>query len=134
MATARVELRIAADADAVWKVIGDFETGPLKMAPGHVIECRTDRDIRTVVFADGTVARERLVTIEDSQRRIVYAVLGDTVKPEHDNASMQVLPLGYRSCRLIWLHDVLPSDLAESLAAAMREGGSVIKATLETSE
>lgn len=132
MATARAELRIAADADAVWKVVGDFETGPLKMPPGHVIECRTDWDIRTVVFADGTVARERLVAIEDSQRRIAYAVLGGTVKPEHDNASMQVVPLGYRSCRLIWIHDVLPNDLAKALAAAMREGGPMIKATFET--
>jgi len=29
VATARVELRIAADPDLVWKLIGDFDPGPV---------------------------------------------------------------------------------------------------------
>ena len=131
MATARMELSVAADADSVWMVIGDFAAGPLRMAPGHVTGCETHGDTRTVAFADGTVARERLVAIDDERRRIVYAVLGDTLRPEHDNASMQVLPADEGSCTLVWIHDVLPDELADPIRSAMQDAGGVITATLE---
>ncbi len=131
MATARMELSVAADADAVWTVIGDFAAGPLRMAPGHVAACETDGDTRTVAFADGTVARERLVAIDDERRRIVYTVLGDTLRPEHDNASMQVLPRDERACTLVWTHDVLPDELADPIRSAMQAAVGVITATLE---
>jgi hypothetical protein len=131
VATARVELPLGAGAEAVWTVVGDFATGPLRMARGHVTGCVARRDVRTVVFADGTVARERLVAVEVSERRIVYAVIGGTLQPEHDNACMQVHPLADGSCRLVWIHDVLPHGLAPQLQAAMRDAGTVIAATFE---
>ncbi len=33
---------IRASADNVGKVIREFETGPSRMAPGHVVDTRTD--------------------------------------------------------------------------------------------
>ena len=131
MATARMELSVAADADTVWTVIGDFASGPLRMAPGHVTACQTHGDTRTVAFADGTVARERLVALDDERRRIVYAVVGDTLRPEHDNASMQVLPVDESACTLVWIHDVLPDELADPIRSAMQDASGVITATLE---
>jgi hypothetical protein len=131
MASICKEILIRSSAEEVWEVIGDFSTGPSRMAPGFVVDTCVDADSRVVTFADGTVARERLVSVNHDIRRIVYAVVGDSIRPAHDNASMQVVADGEAHCRLVWIHDVLPDDLATSLDTAMTHGLTVIKQTLE---
>lgn len=132
MATARTEIIIDANADDVWEVIRDFEKGPLRMAHGHVTGSRIEDGIRVVTFASGSVARERFIAVEDEQRRIVFSIIGGTVVPEHDNASMQVFEDGEGRCRFVWIHDVLPDALAAPLRAAMEQGNVAIKRTLGT--
>ncbi|MFD2768603.1 SRPBCC family protein [Micromonospora eburnea] len=132
MASIRNEISIKSSADDVWKVIGDFGTGPSRMAPGYVVDTRIDGDCRVVTFADGTVARERFISVDGDARRIVYTVIGDTLCPNHDNASMQVVAEDQHHCRLIWIHDVLPDDLAVPIQTAMAQGAAVIKRTLES--
>ena len=133
MASVRTEISITAPVEAVWDVVRDFGSGPRRMAPGYVTDSRrADAQTRLVTFANGTVARERLVAVDDEQRRVVYAIVGDTLRPDHDNAAMQVLPDGEGRCRFVWIHDVLPDDLAAPLHAAMQEASVVIKRTLET--
>jgi Polyketide cyclase / dehydrase and lipid transport len=129
MASIRKEITIRSSAEEVWEVIGDFSAGPSRMAPGFVVDTRADGDSRVVTFADGTVARERLVSIDHDTRRIVYTVVGESIRPDHDNASMQVVADGEAHCRLVWIHDVLPDDLATSLDAAMTHGLTVIEQT-----
>ncbi|MEU1665714.1 SRPBCC family protein [Streptomyces sparsogenes] len=131
MASISKELPLEVGADEAWEVIRDFGAGPSRMAPGFVADTRVEADSRVVTFADGSVARERFVSLDDEARRIVYAVVGDTLRPAHDNASMQVVAEGEGRCRLIWIHDVLPDDLAEPIGAAMVQGMDVIKRTLE---
>jgi hypothetical protein len=132
MASISKEIVIGCSADDVWAVIGDFATGPSRMAPGFVAATRVEADVRVVTFVDGAVARERFVALDDDNRRIVYTVIGDSLHPAHDNASMQVLNDGEDRCRLIWIHDVLPDDLAPALDAAMTHGSAVIKNNFET--
>lgn len=131
MASIRKEVLIESSAEDVWEVIGDFAAGASRMAPGFVVDTRTEADCRVVTFAHGAVARERLVSLDHDMRRIVYAVVGDSLQLVHDNASMQVIADGELRCRLVWIHDVLPDDLAPSLDAAMTHGLTVIKQTLE---
>ncbi len=131
MASIRTEFPIDVDASRVWQVIGDWADGPVRMARGLVVSSDAEGTVRVVTFADGMIARERLVTREDDARRIVYSMVGDTVRPEHDNAVMQIVPEGADRCRFIWTRDVLPDELAESLRAAMEDAGAVIKRTLE---
>ena len=131
MASIRTEFPIDVDASRVWQVIGDWADGPVRMARGLVVSSDAEGTVRVVTFADGMIARERLVTREDDARRIVYSMVGDTVRPEHDNAVMQIVPEGADRCRFIWTRDVLPDELAESLRAAMEDAGAAIKRTLE---
>ncbi|QKW32836.1 SRPBCC family protein [Actinomadura sp. NAK00032] len=130
MASIRKEISIRSSAEEVWEVIGDFGAGPSRMAPGFVVDTRVDGDSRVVTFADGTVARERFVSIDHETRRIVYAVVGESMQPDHDNASMQVVADGEAQCRLVWVHDVLPDDLATPIGTAMTHGLAVIQKTL----
>ena len=133
MGTVRVELVLNAHPDRVWQVIGSFAAGPQQMAPGFVTDYRVDGEVRTVFFADGAVSQERLVAVEENQRRIVYAIVGGSQEPDHDNASMQVLSGEDGTCTLTWIHDVLPDTLADPLQAVMREASPIIKAALEAS-
>jgi hypothetical protein len=72
------------------------------MARGHVMSSHADGGVRVVTFASGTVARERLIAREETARRIVYSLIGDTVCPEHDDAAMQILADGAGRCRFVW--------------------------------
>jgi hypothetical protein len=132
MASIQIQFEIDLDADRVWQVIGDWANGPVAMARGHVVSSQADRDVRVVNFATGTIARERLVARDEAARRIVYSLMGDSVRPDHDNAVMQVLPDGAGRCRFVWTRDVLPDELAEPLRVAMEQAAPIIKRTLET--
>lgn len=131
MASIRTEFVIEADPARVWKTIGNWQNGPADMAPGLVVSSLGEGSVRVVTFADGQIARERLVTRDDEARRIVYSVIGDTLRPDHDNAVMHVMADGDDRCRFVWSRDVLPDELAQPLLAAMREAGAVIKRTFE---
>jgi hypothetical protein len=132
MASIIVDIPIAVAADVAWAVIGDWADGPARMAPGWVTDVRTENDQRVVTFANGAVFRERLVGIDPDARRIAYAITGDAVRPEHHNASMQLLPEGTGTSRLRWIHDVLPDALAPRLEAGVTASAKVIKSTLES--
>ncbi len=98
MASVTREITIAADADRAWQVLGDFTDGPVRMAPGFVLDSvLSEPGVRTVTFADGTVLREREITVDGRGRRLVYAIVGGTAPPEHDNASIQVSPAHRRA-------------------------------------
>jgi hypothetical protein len=131
MASIRTEIEIDVDADLAWRVIGNWANGPVDMARGHVVSSHADGGIRLVTFAAGTVARERLIARDETARRIVYSVIGDTVHPEHDNAAMQIVANGAGRCRFVWSRDVLPDELAEPLLSSMEAALPLIKRTLE---
>jgi hypothetical protein len=130
MATTRVDIAIETSAERVWSVVRDFERGPLIMAPRYVIGCQAHLDMRIVTFANGTIARERLIAVDEQHRRIVFSIIGDTIRPEHDNAVMQVIPGADSACTLVWMHDVLPDDLAPTLHAAMVDATPTIQTAL----
>ncbi|WP_069160030.1 SRPBCC family protein [Nocardia altamirensis] len=123
MASVKKELVLDASSEDIWAIIRDFAAGPVRMAPGYAVDSKLDGpDIRVVDFAGGAVARERLVTIDDDARRFVYSIVGGSVTPAHNNASMQVFPHGDGQSRFVWIHDVLPDELAAPLAAGMDAG------------
>ena len=58
-------------------------------------------------------------------------MIGDNVRPDHDNAVMEIVEDGEGRCRFVWSRDVLPDELAQPFLAAMREAGAVIRRTFE---
>ncbi|GAB2441728.1 SRPBCC family protein [Nocardia tengchongensis] len=133
MASVQKEIIIDADPATVWAIISDFTDGPVRMAPGFVTDCQVEEpDIRVVTFANGTVLRERLIALDDEQRRLVFSIIGDTMQPTHDNASMQVLPHEDGRSRFVWIHDVQPDELTIQMGAGMDQGMSIFKQTVES--
>ncbi|MEU7138733.1 SRPBCC family protein [Nocardia sp. NPDC046473] len=132
MASVKKELVIEVPAENIWAIIRDFAAGPVRMAPGYAIDCKlVGPDTRVVDFANGTTLRERLVTIDDDEQRFVYSIIGGSVTPEHNNATMQVFPLGDGRSRFVWIHDVLPAELAQAFDAGMDEGLRTFKQAQE---
>lgn len=67
------EIIIEAPQEKVWDVVGDFANGPPRFAPGMLVDCGVDETgVRTITFADGTTARERLIARDEQARRIVW--------------------------------------------------------------
>ncbi|WP_433656278.1 SRPBCC family protein [Nocardia sp. CA-128927] len=123
MASVKKELIIEVPVENIWAIIRDFAAGPVRMAPGYAVDSKlVGPDTRVVDFANGSNLRERLVTIDDDDRRFVYSIIGGSVTPEHNNATMQVFPHGDGHSRFVWIHDVLPAEVAEAFSAGMDEG------------
>lgn len=132
MAMIKRELILDAPVEDVWAVIGDFARGPIRMAPGFVTGIELPApDLRIVTFVNESVLHERFITLDNNEHRFVYSIVGGSVTPEHNNASMQVFPHDNGRSRFVWIHDVLPHELAEGFGPGMDAGLNVFKATME---
>jgi carbon monoxide dehydrogenase subunit G len=129
MASIRKEIALAARAEDVWAVLRDVGAVHRRLAPGFVVDTQLDGDARIVTFANGMVARELLVAIDDETRRVAYAAVGG--RATHHNASMQVFAEGEARCRLVWITDLLPHDLSGPISAMIEQGSAIMKQTLE---
>src|SRR5215813_1800316 len=127
MATLRKEIPIARNPAAVWQAVRDFNEVHTKVAPGFLTDLKMDKGDRIVTFFNGLVARERLVTRDEDNCRLVYAVVEG--RPSHYNAAVQVIPEGDGS-RIVWTIDLLPDELAPAVGAMMDEAAKVMRKTL----
>jgi carbon monoxide dehydrogenase subunit G len=129
MASIRKEIPIEAAPEQVWAAVRDFGAVHRRLVPGFVVECKFDGDARIVTFANGTVARELLVDLDDAARRLVYAVVGGRVT-QH-SASLQVFAEGEHRSRLVWITDVLPNEIAGYVRNQVEAAAQAMKPTLE---
>ena len=129
MASIRKEILIEASPETVWAAVRDFGAVHRRLVPGFVTDARLDGDVRIVTFANGMVAREVLVDLDDAARRLVYAVVGGL--PTHYNASVQVLAQGENRSRFVWIIDLLPNELAGPVGAMAEQAVKIIQQTLQ---
>jgi hypothetical protein len=127
MATIRREVELAIDADRAWAEVGDFGTAG-KLFAGVLTGCTRAGIVRTVTFANGLAVSERLVTIDERERRLVYTVL-DGPFSQH-SASMQIAQRG-DGCTFIWISDFLPDEATALALPLIEEGCRAIKRNLE---
>ena len=130
MATIIKETVVEAPAPSVWEALRDFGAVHERLAPGFVVDSRLEGDVRTVTFANGAVAREALVGVDDEARRLAYSVVESRLPLTHHNASASVLSEGDGRSRFVWVTDVLPDEAAPVVAGMMEEGLEVIRRAL----
>ena len=128
MATIRKELLLSASPEAVWDVIRDVGAVHRRLAPGFVTNTRLEEGARVVTFANGVVARELIVSVEEDARRLVWSVVGG--QATHHNSSFQVLAAANGGTRLLWVTDVLPDAVAVTLGAMVEAGSKAIQRAL----
>jgi carbon monoxide dehydrogenase subunit G len=130
MASIRKEVLISAPPEAVWDALRDVGALHTRLCPGFVTNTVLEDGARVVTFANGTVARELIVDVNDVDRRVAWSIIGGPMT--HHNGVAQVFPEG-EGTRFVWTADLLPHDLAPRIAAMMEMGLSVIKRTQEAS-
>jgi hypothetical protein len=117
MASIHKEISLDARAEDVWAAVADFGAVHRRLVPGFVLDARLEDDARIVTFANGAVARELLVDCDHARQRLVYAVISERIK-QH-SASVQVIADGDSRCRLRWIVDVLPHEIAPYMDGQM---------------
>lgn len=110
MASIHNDVPLSVPARDVWDAVRDFGALHQRLVPGFVTACTLDGDARIVTFANGSVAREVLVGCDDARQRLVYAINSERLT--HYSASVQVIADGEAKCRLVWIIDMLPNELA----------------------
>ena len=129
MASIRLEMNLRADPWNVWDAVRDVGAIHTRLAPDFVTDVTMDGDARIVTFANGMTAKELIVDVDDAARRLVWAVVEG--RPTHHNGSIQVFP-NNGGCRLVWIADLLPHELAKPIGAMMQHGMDAMKKKLES--
>ena len=128
MATIRHETIIAAPAEAIWDAVRDVGAIHTRLAPGFVTDTRLDGDGRIVTFANGTVVREAIITVDEAARRLAYSAQSERL--EHHSASIEIAEAP-EGARFTWIADLLPDAVAPYVDSQMRLGTQAVKAMFE---
>jgi len=128
MASIRKSMSMGVDAARAWDAFRDVGSVHTRLARGFVTHTELEGDTRSVAFANGLVVREKIVTIDDGARRLVYSASGG--RTTHHNASFEVLDDGPGRARVVWTTDLLPNEAAPAVAGMMEQGFAAIQATL----
>ena len=131
MATIHREIGIERDKEFVWDAIRDVGAIHRRLVPGFVIDCKLEGASRIVTFANGMVIRELIVEVDDKTCRHAWSARGEPLT--HHNASLQVFSDGADKCRVVWIADLLPNEVAETVDEMIQRGLSTMKETLEKS-
>lgn len=131
MATIHKEIEINRNKEFVWNAIRDVGAIHKRLVPGFVVDCKLEGDSRTVTFASGLVVRELIIDVDDKTCRHAWSVQGGPFM--HHNASIQVFQNGHDTCRVVWIADVMPNEIAEAVNEMIQQGLNTMKQTLENS-
>ncbi len=129
MASIRQEITIDVPSGQAWDAMRDAGALHTRLARSFIADCVLEGDVRTVTFGNGLVAQERIITTDDEARRLVWSVIGGRLS--HHNASTQVFEHGAHQCKVVWVCDMLPNDLAPTIAGMIEHGMRAMKTTLE---
>jgi hypothetical protein len=125
MASIHKDIPLDARPEDVWAAVRDYGAVHRRVAPGFVVDCKLDGDSRIVTFANGNVAQELLVTMDDARMRLVYAVVSARVK-QH-SASIQIFADGEGASRMVWIADVLPNEIGPYIDSQMDLGAAAMQ-------
>jgi carbon monoxide dehydrogenase subunit G len=129
MTTIRKEISINTSPDEAWDALRDVGALHTRLVPGFVVDTVMEGNTRVVTFGNGAIAREEIVSIDETRRRVAWAVVGAQFR--HFNGAAQIEPDANGGTRLVWTTDVLPDDLAPQVGEMMNAGLTVAKKTLE---
>jgi uncharacterized protein YndB with AHSA1/START domain len=130
MASIRKEVVIDAPPGDVWDAIRDWGALHERFVRGFVTDARVEGDARVVTFFTGQVLTERIVTVDDDERRLVWSIVDGPY--DHHNGAAQVLDEPGGRSRFVWIADVLPDATADRTNEMMERGAQAAKETLET--
>jgi carbon monoxide dehydrogenase subunit G len=130
MASIRREVQVNARPEKIWDAVRDVGAVHDRLVPGFVVGTKLEEGARVVTFANGMTARELIVDVDDTTRRLAWSVVGSP-RLTHHNASLQVFAEDDGRSRVVWIADLLPNEVAGYIQAMIEQGMGVMKQTLE---
>jgi hypothetical protein len=129
MASIHQEIQVRRSRDFVWDAVRDVGAIHKRLVPGFVVDCRLEGDSRYLTFGNGMTIREIIVDVNDETFRHSWSARGEPFT--HHNASLQVFAEGDNACRLVWIADLLPNEIAGGIGEMIQQGLNTMKASLE---
>ena len=129
MASIRKEISTRAGLEDVWAALSDIGALHTRLVPGFVVDTRLEPGARIVTFGNGMEVRERIVTIDQNERLVVWSATGGQLA--HHNASAQAVADERGGTKVIWVADLLPDEAAAKIGPMMEQGAAVMKQTLD---
>jgi hypothetical protein len=117
-------------AEFAWDAIVDIGALHTRLVRGFVANTTLEDDVRTVIFVNGMSVKERIISIDNTLRRLAYTAVGG--RASHHNAYVQVTPSTAQSCHIAWVTDLLPNEMAGPIGQMVDAGAAAIKQTLES--
>ncbi len=127
MASVRVHTRIAASAEAVWKVVSD--SGTISDWFPLIAKSAATTTTRTVELHNGPVIEEDIATNDQVLRRFQYAIRSGLPVESH-LATIDVLEDG-AGCLVVYSTDVQPDDVGSMMAGVLSDGLEGLKGYVE---
>lgn len=129
MASIHEERAVEVSAAKAWAALREVGNAHKLFAP-VLVDAEMRGDTRTVQFANGMVAHERIVDVNDERRRVAYSAL-DAPGMTYHHASMHIVDAGPGRCFFVWTTDFLPDDIGGNLAPLIKQGTDALKRNLE---
>jgi Polyketide cyclase / dehydrase and lipid transport len=129
MASVRKQILIDVPAPQAWEALRDWGALHERLVPGFALNAKVDGRDRLVTFFNGAVYRERIIDVDEAERRLVWSIVDGPY--EHHNASAQVLEETEDRTLFVWIADLLPDETAERTGGSMEQALKTIKQTLE---
>lgn len=131
MASIYRQMELDVPAAHAWAALADVGALHTRLVQGFVTDTKLEGNDRLVTFANGMTVTERVVSVDQANMRLVYTVVGG--RTSHHNAAVQVHALANSKCRLVWVTDLLPDELAGPIGEMVDAGAAAMKRTLELS-
>jgi hypothetical protein len=128
MSMATIERRIDLDMDGAraWALLRDFGNADALFA-GVLSGCGRMGSTRVVTFVSGFSVTERLITLDDARRRLVYSVL-DGVFALHSSSMAIEDRVG--GCTFVWTSDFIPDEAAPQVQPLVDAGCQALQRNL----
>ncbi|WP_342375171.1 SRPBCC family protein [Myxococcus stipitatus] len=128
MASLRKDITTRATPERVWDAIRDIGALHTRLVPGFVLDTRLEPGARVVTFANGSVVREPIVSVNEEERRLVWGAEGGPTT--HYNGAVQVFAEGSGS-RVVWTADFLPHEAGAVVGPMMEAGMAAMQKALD---
>jgi hypothetical protein len=129
MASIRQEIRVKASPAQVWDAMRDVGALHVRLVPGFVVDTKLEPGARIVTFGNGVVAREAIVDLDDQAMRIAWSASSGRLS--HHNASTQIFAEAGGGSRIVWVCDLLPNEMCDTIAGMIAQGMAAMKSTLD---
>jgi uncharacterized protein YndB with AHSA1/START domain len=138
MTSLRHTITVPADPAAVWAAIADVGAIHERLAAGFVTATELEGNHRVVTFANGVVAHESIISIDDDRRRMAYSITESPAGMTYHHGSFEVVDATVATggsgavpfCEVVWTVDLLPAQAAPLIDEVMAGGCVAMAATL----